>query len=160
MSVRNALFHHFFLCCKEKHILAKKKYQEKWEKVESSEIFAHLFSGQDLPDPLRGPAMTTTAKGDGLIMTNRKGIYRFKCVSSESCFFEKDDNELHIDRIYHHLLTVPTSLVEDCWNVHWKFPSITKFVFIMLFFKKCNKANIYLNCFVDTNWHFPSSQPN
>ena len=84
------------------------------KKVELSEIFAHLFSGQDLPDPLRGPAMTTTAKGDGLIMTNRKGIYRFKCVSSESCFFEKDDNELHIDRIYHHLLTVPTSLVEDC----------------------------------------------
>ena len=82
--------------------------------MESSEIFAHLFSGKDLPDPLRGPAMTTTAKGDGLIMTNRKGIYRFKCVSSESCFFEKDDNELHINRIYHHLLTVPTSLVEDC----------------------------------------------
>ena len=82
--------------------------------MESTEIFAHLFSGQDLPDPLRGPAMTTTAKGDGLIMTNRKGIYRFKCVSSDSCFFEKDEEELKISRYWHILLSVPAALVEDC----------------------------------------------
>ena len=82
--------------------------------MELSELFAHLFSGQDLPDPLRGPAMTTTAKGDGLIMTNRKGIYRFKCVSSESCFFEKDDNQLKVHRSGHGLLTVPATLVEEC----------------------------------------------
>ena len=61
-----------------------------------------------------GPRMTTTATGDGLIMTYRKGIYRFKCTSSDSCFFEKDDEELKIDRRFHVLLTVPASLVEDC----------------------------------------------
>ena len=65
-----------------------------------------------------GPKITTTAKGDGLIMTYRKSIYRFKCVSSDSCFFEKDefkdDEELKIDRLLHVLLTVPASLVEDC----------------------------------------------
>ena len=82
--------------------------------MESSEIFAHLFSGQDLPDPLRGPAMTTTAKGDGLIMTRGTGIYRFKCVSSDSCFFEKDYNKLQISRELHILLMVPAALVEDC----------------------------------------------
>ena len=58
--------------------------------------------------------MTTTVKGDGLIMTWSKSIYRFKCVSSDSCLFEKDDDELQIHRLWHNLLTVPTSLLEDC----------------------------------------------
>ena len=58
--------------------------------------------------------MTTTAKGDGLILSNLKKIYRFKCVSSDSCFFEEDGNEPQINRIYHNFLTVPTSLVKDC----------------------------------------------
>ena len=61
-----------------------------------------------------GSRMTTTATGDGLIMTYKKGIYRFKCVSSDSCFFEKDDDELQIDRYLHILITVPSSLVDDC----------------------------------------------
>ena len=61
-----------------------------------------------------GSRMTTTATGDGLIMTYNKGIFRFKCVSSDSCFFEKDDNELQVKRNNHVLLTVPSSLVEDC----------------------------------------------
>ena len=61
-----------------------------------------------------GPKMTKTAQGDGLIIMFNKGIYRFKCVSSESCFFEKDDNELKIRRAEHILLSVPASLVEDC----------------------------------------------
>ena len=61
-----------------------------------------------------GPKITTTAKGDGLIMTLDKLIYRFKCVSSDSCFFEKDEHKLQIYRDHHILLTVPASLVEDC----------------------------------------------
>ena len=64
---------------------------------------------------MNGPRINPTAKGDGLIMTHDKSIYRFKCVSSDSCFFEKDDdNELKISREWHILLTVPASLVEDC----------------------------------------------
>ena len=61
-----------------------------------------------------GPRMTTTGKGDGLIMTYKTGIYRFKCDSSESCFFEKDDVELKIERRWHILLSVPKTLIEDC----------------------------------------------
>ena len=77
--------------------------------------FSFSFSGQDLPVYMyNGPRMTTTGKGDGLIMTYNKGIYRFKCVSSESCFFEKYGDDLKIYRDRHILLTVPASLVEDC----------------------------------------------
>ena len=79
-------------------------------------LFALLFSGRDLPDPIwGGSSMTTTAEGDGLIMTYGQAIYRFKCVSSDSCFFEKDENFfLRITRTKHFLLAVPPSLVEDC----------------------------------------------
>ena len=81
----------------------------------TAKVFAFLFSGQNLPDGMNpGPRMTTTGKGDGLIMTYKTGIYRFKCDSSESCFFEKDDVDLKIERILHILLTVPKTLVEDC----------------------------------------------
>ena len=61
-----------------------------------------------------GPRMTTTATGNGLIMTYREGIYRFKCASSDSCFFEKDDHDLIIEKQAHILITVPATLVEDC----------------------------------------------
>ena len=89
-----------------------KKYVSK--RILTTKVFAFLFSGQDLPDTLYYAKMTTTGKGDGLIMTYNKGIYRFKCVSSESCFFEKDDNELKIERRKHILLTVPQTLMKDC----------------------------------------------
>ena len=60
--------------------------------------------------------ITTNANGDGLIMTYFEDIYQFKCVSSHSCFFQKDDNQkdLKISRVDHILLTVPSSLVENC----------------------------------------------
>ena len=84
-------------------------------KILLAKVFAFLFSGQNLPVWMgSGPRMTTTGKGDGLIMTYNKGIYRFKCVSSESCFFEKDDDDLKIERRGHILLTVPKTLMEDC----------------------------------------------
>ena len=61
------------------------------------------------------PKMTTTGAGDGLMMTYKKGIYRFKCVSSDSCFFEKDGGDkLKFKRTWHIQLAVPASLVEDC----------------------------------------------
>ena len=58
--------------------------------------------------------ITTSVDGDGLIMTYEKSIYWFKCVSSESCFFEKDKNDLQIARQSHVLLKVPKSLLEFC----------------------------------------------
>ena len=80
----------------------------------TTKVFALLFSGQKLPDHISaGAAMTTT--DDGLIMTYKNRIYHFKCVSSHSCFFEKDENfYLTIPRTKHFLLAVPPSLVEDC----------------------------------------------
>ena len=84
-------------------------------KVQTTKVFALLFSGQKLPVEMRyGSRMTTTATGDGLLMTYEKGMYRFKCTSSDSCFFEKYDNELEISREWHILLSVPATLVEDC----------------------------------------------
>merc|ERR1712179_297807 len=69
---------------------------------------------KDLPVKMMGPRITTTAKGDDLITTFEKSIYRFYCVSSNSCFFVNDGNELKISRRQHLLLTVPAALVEDC----------------------------------------------
>ena len=80
----------------------------------TTKVFALLFSGQELPHEMNSPRMTTTATGDGLLMTYEKGMYRFKCTSSDSCFFEKYDNELEISREWHILLSVPATLVEDC----------------------------------------------
>ena len=77
-------------------------------------MFVFSFSGHRLPVSMVGARMTTTATGDGLLMTYEKGMYRFKCTSSNSCFFEKYDNELEISREWHILLSVPASLVEDC----------------------------------------------
>ena len=95
------------------HVIVKKNIGI--TKILTAKVFVILFSGQDLPVSMSwGPRMTTTGKGDGLIMTYFKGIYRFKCVSSESCFFEKDEDDLKIERRYHILLSVPKSLVEDC----------------------------------------------
>ena len=80
-----------------------------------TEVFSLLFLGHALPysSVLSVPRIATTAKGDGLIMTYEKSIYSFKCVSSDSCFFQKD-GDLKINRTWHILLTVPASLVEDC----------------------------------------------
>ena len=84
-------------------------------KVLTTKVFELLFSGKELPDNVwGGSSMTTTAEGDGLIMTYGQAIYRFKCVSSDSCFFEIDEHKLRIYRDHHILLTVPASLVEDC----------------------------------------------
>ena len=60
------------------------------------------------------PKMIPTEKGNGLIMTDRRRIFKFRCLSSDSCFFEKEDNVLKIERGGHILLSVPASLMLDC----------------------------------------------
>jgi len=69
---------------------------------------------QVLPVSMRSPRITQNAKGDGLIMTSEKGLYKFKCQSSDSCFFEIDGHKLQIPRHYHVFLKVPSLLVENC----------------------------------------------
>ena len=83
-------------------------------KMLTSKVFVFIFSGQDLPVKMDSPRITTTAKGDGLIMTYKKSSYRFQCDSSDSCSFEKDGDDLKISRKEHVLLAVPATFVEDC----------------------------------------------
>ena len=83
-------------------------------KILTTKSICIFFSGQDLPVSMNGPRITTSGKVDHMIMTFNKGIYHFKCVSSDSCFFEKEADELKISRSFHILLSVPAALVEDC----------------------------------------------
>jgi len=69
---------------------------------------------KELSVEMHGPRITATGKGDGLIMTYDRGIYKFRCDSANSCYFEKEDDELQIERRDPILLTVPTSFVENC----------------------------------------------
>ena len=79
-----------------------------------TKAFVFFFSGKELSVAMDGPRITATGKGDGLIMTYKRGIYKFRCDSTNSCYFEKEDNELQIERDTHIFMTVPTSLVKEC----------------------------------------------
>ena len=64
-----------------------------------------------------GAKMSTTAQGDGLIMTYGKGVYSFKCTSEISCKWSKESFNLQISRQDHAMLPVPMSFLENCvWN--------------------------------------------
>jgi hypothetical protein len=62
-----------------------------------------------------GAKITTTADGQGLLMTFKKGVYGFECTSANDCFWTKKDFELQVPRQNHIFLTVPSSLVEHCY---------------------------------------------
>ena len=72
-----------------------------------------------------GAKITTTADGKGLLMTYNKGIYDFQCTSANNCFWTKKDYELQISRAYHLFLTVPSSLLEDCYCTEVVFANFT-----------------------------------
>ena len=58
--------------------------------------------------------MATTSQGDGLIMSYEKDVYTFKCESEISCKWSKEPYSLQIARIYHAMLPVPMSFLENC----------------------------------------------
>ena len=58
--------------------------------------------------------MTTTGNGKGLLMTYKKAIYSFDCDSPTTCFWTEEETKLKISRRNHIMLTVPTSVVDDC----------------------------------------------
>ena len=75
----------------------------------------NFISGQNVPLPLKGgPKMTTTSDGKGLIMTYEKAVYSFHCKSQTNCFWTKEETQLQISRKYHMMLTIPSTLVENC----------------------------------------------
>ena len=61
-----------------------------------------------------GAKMSTTAQGDGLIMTYGKGVYSFKCTSEIKCKWSKESFGLQISRQDHAMLPVPMSFLENC----------------------------------------------
>jgi len=69
---------------------------------------------KEFPDEMNGARITTTENGYGLILTYERSIFQFKCHNKNSCFFEKKNNMLKIDRRLHILLKVPTSFMKDC----------------------------------------------
>ena len=72
------------------------------------------FSGKDLPTYVNGNKITTTGDGRGLLMTYRKQIFSFSCVSQTNCYWTKEETELEISRRGHIMLAVPASLVDNC----------------------------------------------
>ena len=63
-----------------------------------------------------GAKITPTANKTGLIMTYGKTVSLFQCDSENNCFWTKQNHELKISRKYHVFMTVPTSLVYDCYD--------------------------------------------
>ena len=93
----------------------------------------NLFvTGQDFPKSLLGPRMTTTADNFGLLMTNGKSIYSFKCQSSDSCRWRKKKNELKVSRREHVLMSVPASLVKNCWAENVSFTKVLNMICVVI----------------------------
>ena len=61
-----------------------------------------------------GPRMAPTGDGKQLIMTYEKGVYSFHCDTPNQCYWNTENHELGISRERHIMMTVPTSLVENC----------------------------------------------
>merc|ERR1719225_2234673 len=89
--------------------------------MDSSEFWDYTQTGskwqltEKLPVRMdKEPDMSTTSSGDGLIMTQEKGIYSFKCTSENNCSWTKEQQELQISRTAHVMLTVPSALMKNC----------------------------------------------
>ena len=63
---------------------------------------------------MAGSGMTTTGNGRGLVMTHETGLYSFHCKSQTNCFWVREETELKISRSDHIMLTVPSTLVDNC----------------------------------------------
>ena len=58
--------------------------------------------------------MSPTADKKGLLMTSEKGVYSFHCDTPNQCYWTMEEYELKIKRNYHLMMSVPSSLVENC----------------------------------------------
>lgn len=58
--------------------------------------------------------MTPTGDGKSLVMTYQRGIYSFHCKSRTNCYWNTTEYELEISREAHIMMTIPSSLVENC----------------------------------------------
>ena len=77
--------------------------------------FTNFPTGKKLPVAMKySSKMTTTANGRGLIISYEQGIYSFECKSQQNCFWTKEEIELQISRRSHMMITVPSTLVDNC----------------------------------------------
>ena len=66
----------------------------------------------DLPgDVTNGLRMSTTSKGDNVILTHKKSIYTLSISGSKYSWIKKDQ-ELSISRLFHVQFLVPASMIE------------------------------------------------
>ena len=61
-----------------------------------------------------GPKMTATGDGKNLIMTYEKSVYSFRCDGQNDCYWQTEEHQLDISRRWHIMMTIPSSLVENC----------------------------------------------
>ena len=73
-----------------------------------------LFQVTPLPMQIYGAKMVTTSQGNGLVMTHFRDVYMFKCKSESNCEWFKEPYSLKVSRVYHEMLSVPTSFLENC----------------------------------------------
>jgi hypothetical protein len=65
---------------------------------------------ENLPESMAGAKMSTTAKGDNILLTYKKGIYTL-AQSGSTYMWIKKSQELSISRTQHLQFTVPASLI-------------------------------------------------
>ena len=100
---------------KTENTLNLKGYAAKDSIWSSFNQYFFLFQAEPLLIEMRnGAKMSTTAQGDGLIMTYGKGVYSFKCTSEIKCKWSKESFDLQISRQDHAMLPVPMSFLENC----------------------------------------------
>ena len=65
----------------------------------------------NLPENMYGASMTTTSKGDNVILTQNRNIYTLSIIGSEYKWIKLDE-ELSISRRYHLQFLVPASMIQ------------------------------------------------
>ena len=61
-----------------------------------------------------GPRISPTGDKNGLLLTYEKGVYSFHCDTPSQCYWRTEPNNLKIERTVHLMMTVPSSLLEQC----------------------------------------------
>ena len=61
-----------------------------------------------------GHKIAPTGDEKQLIMTYERGVYSFHCDTPNQCYWNTENQELGSPRADHIMMTVPTSLVENC----------------------------------------------
>ena len=56
--------------------------------------------------------MTPTTSGKGLLFNHKQDVYSFQCGSTNSCYWVQESYKLEIPRLFHIMLTLPSSVTK------------------------------------------------